>query len=164
MLEKIKSPLKNKKGVGAFDMVYDGILFLLVTYFCIYFSLMMSYDVIKGQYNRVAQAELDAVAENRELTDAMQDHYKKDLDACTWFTGDYEIRYKVLDFKNNSFNKNDLGTSVNGQSIGHKKFNTGQIVRIEIVSSYDTLLSKFTKIIYDPGDTRVVGVAEGGVV
>lgn len=163
MLKKLKSPF-NKKGIGAFDMIYEGIVVLFVLYFVIYFSLMLSYDIMKSQYNRVAQAELDAIAENRELTDAMQEHYKKDLDGCSWFTGDYEIRYKVLDFSNHGFNKTNLGTSSNGESIGNHKFNSGQIVRIEIVSSYDTILAKFTSIFYTPKDLRVIGVSEGSVI
>lgn len=163
MIKTLKEPFRKKEGLGAFDFVYHFTLIVLVVYFLIYTSLSLSYDAVKSQYNRVAQAELDAISENRTLTDAMQEHYKKDLDALKWFTGDYEIRYKVLDFSGGGFTKTKLGVSSNGSSIGNFEFTQGQIVRIEIVSSYDTQIAKFARMLGPTDDMRVVGVSEGGV-
>lgn len=163
VIKTLKEPFNNRKGLGAFDMVYHFTMIILVVYFLIYTTLSLSYDFVRSQYNRVAQAELDAISENRALTNDIQTHYAKDLDALKWFTGDYEVRYRTLDFTDGGFNNTKLGVSSNGTSIGEFEFQQGQIVRIEIVSSYDTQLAKFASMLGTVEDMRVVGVSEGGV-
>lgn len=159
----IFKPLDNKKALGALDLVILGIGVIIVMYFILFTTLNLTHDSCKRQYYRVAQSLIDVVSEQRELTNNMQQHFKSDLDACNYFCESYEIRYYKLVYNNGNFSTTKLGTSINGVPIGEFKFNKGELLRVEIVSSYNTKLARLTSVFIDSPDMRVVGVSEGSI-
>lgn len=163
MKRKLGKSLRNRRAMGMTDMMMDCLVIVILAFGSAYVGASITHEGVTSRIDKIAGSMTDAIQENRKLNTAMQTHYKEDIDKSLWYIGGYTIVYKTLDFSNNQSSFNVLGTSNNGTSIGEFNIPRGSMIRVEIISDDNTLLTKATRLFQGDGIAKVVGYSEGSV-
>lgn len=163
MFKRVRKRFLNRKAISIMDLTIVSLLFLLCAYAGTYLFASVMQETVVMQLNMIANSMVDVVSENRELSEAIQNKFKEDIDRYTWYTGAYDIEYSEIEVSSDSINTNVIGTSHNGESIGDVMLTKNNLFRVEIVSSDNTMLTRITQALGGTATTQAIGFAEGCV-
>lgn len=172
MFKFLFKPFKNKKGIGMIDVTLYAVVGILVCYLILFVFVYGEHMTIQRSLDSIAEANLDAISENRQINSSMLQEFKneaKDLNFYLVSPGkDFQFNYYQYVYKDGSFSK--IKFSEKDISNG-KLFNKGDVIRVEITYGFtedeETPLSRLSKIIGTTDKTKylapLIGYAEGGV-
>ena len=160
----LTKPVSNKKALSSAKVIIIGLVMMFITGLGMYIAANNLHNSVSTRMDSVASSLLDSVIENRELTPAMQEYFKKELNKLNFYNTDYKITYKKITFTGGTFNSTTLGVSDNGASIGTFTFEPGDLIHIDIESSEDNMLSRVSNVILgEESKVTTLGSAEGCV-
>lgn len=174
MLKSLSKPFKNKKGMGAIDILLYSIVGILVCYIILFVFIYSEHMTIQKSLDSIAEANLDAISETRQINSSMVKEFKKETDRLNFYLlspgKDFKFNYYqyTYDKVTGKFSKTKISEA---EASKGKVFKKGDVIRVEITYGYssdeETPLSRLSKIIGTTDDkdylAPLIGYAEGGV-
>lgn len=163
---RVLKPLLNRKAFGATDLILIILVTITLSMLSVYYMASMEHESVTNGLNSEANAILDTVNENRDISAAIHNHYAATLsNNYKFYMSDYKVTYSVYEVTDTSVTKT-MSFSVAKSGVfpqAHIPLKKGDIVRVVIESTNETLLTKATKLVGGSQVTDVVGFSEGGV-
>ena len=161
MKKVLKKPLENDSGLGIVDASIYLVLSFILMYLFVFHTAELYHEAVTYNYDKVAQSYVDAIQQNREITPEMDKHFQQQIAKFDWYAKKNIITYKKVNYSTG--NSTVLATSGTGKHISKITLAKHDIIRVEISSAEDTMLTKVYKIYGGTSVAKVVGYAEGSV-
>lgn len=162
---KLSKPFKNCQALGAKDMITMCLTTVILVGILVYYMASIQHESVTNGLNSEANSLVDVISENRKITSAIHSHYCDNVDRYNFYVTDYKIVYKVYEVTSSEIKiKGTPKVVLKGGNFGSDIIlNKNDIIRVEIISTNETLLTKATAFVGGTGIADVVGFAEGGV-